>query len=139
MYAIRSYYGSGTRSWCRCLRKGWSECSGWCRITSYNVCYTKLLRTHFDGLFPTPLAENVRSVHGKLDFQFWLERKPGAWQDGLLTLGQNQLNWQQQETEHSLAMQGGDVITSYSIHYTKLYDCCHSPDERWRDCRFLCH
>ena len=25
--------------------------------------------THFDGLFPTPLAENVRSVHGKLDFQ----------------------------------------------------------------------
>lgn len=65
--------------------------------------------THFDGLFPTPLAENVRSVHGKLDFQFWLERKPGAWQDGLLTLGQNQLNWQQQETEHSLAMQGGDI------------------------------
>ena len=66
------------------------------RITSYNVCYTKLLR-----------------------------RNPGIFK-GFHVVGRNKyiVIANQQKSPISLWQQGkrNIVITSYSIHYTKLYD-----------------
>ena len=80
------------------------------RITSYNVCYTKLLRTvsmakkiekyrHIWYNYPNknkgnlPMTEQEEILKLRALFFF-----PFAW------------------------LMGGFVITSYSIHYTKLYD-----------------
>lgn len=35
-------------------------------------------QSSFGTLLPTPLADNVQSLHGQLDFQFWLARDPGT-------------------------------------------------------------
>ena len=66
------------------------------RITSYNVCYTKLLRTD---------SEDPPVV------RFDVENKPGV---------SNLLSLMHGVTGRSISEL--DVITSYSIHYTKLYD-----------------
>ena len=65
------------------------------RITSYNVCYTKLLRT---TARPKSLFAWVKI---SLAIRLW-----SSWNPCLIF--------------SSLAPQ--DVITSYSIHYTKLYE-----------------
>ena len=70
--------------------------NAFCRITSYNVCYTKLLRARRRAQFHAVLAEGERGVarcslaRGNLG--------TGRVRGRLL------------------------VITSYSIHYTKLYE-----------------
>ena len=86
-----------------------STCCGqmkwmWARITSYNVCYTKLLRPaagggrpllrrdHHDRRRHRPRGRNLRHH---------LHTRP---------------------LEHGAHAAGGGVITSYSIHYTKLYE-----------------
>ena len=63
------------------------------RITSYNVCYTKLLRFIIE--------EGVEDVHSQVEF--------------LLTQELGDLG----KKIHSGRSR---VITSYSIHYTKLYE-----------------
>ena len=62
------------------------------RITSYNVCYTKLLRTKSQGLYI------------------------GASLEGAVIEPDNQRNKIYYGRAVTL------VITSHSIHYTKLYD-----------------
>ena len=69
MYAIRSYYGPGTTSRIAARRWGGTEprAAARPRITSYNVCYTKLLRlfarrpafTRLGGYREWPLLEDV--------------------------------------------------------------------------------
>ena len=84
------------------------------RITSYNVCYTKLLRPRGDGgLNPehSGTAAPFQAVNeGVLDQGLENEaRNRGL--EGLAAYGLLQ-------GEPS----GPPVITSYSIHYTKLYE-----------------
>ena len=63
------------------------------RITSYNVCYTKLLRVTFTNKAAAEMRERVGDL-----------------------LGDN-------KKANQLTMGTFHVITSYSIHYTKLYEC----------------
>ena len=65
------------------------------RITSYNVCYTKLLR--------------IRKKGGKL-------RMDGSGFSGF------RCNREHIAYKADITAAGVRVITSYSIHYTKLYD-----------------
>ena len=76
MYAIRSYYGYAAQVSAACVRIEQAS-----RITSYNVCYTKLLRVSPRCISSVP---------------------------------SNCASHRETATE--------TVITSYSIHYTKLYE-----------------
>ena len=61
------------------------------RITSYNVCYTKLLRT----------CTRVEESEGSWYYTF---------------------EYEPLQADYVTVEKGSVVITSYSIHYTKLYD-----------------
>ena len=80
------------------------------RITSYNVCYTKLLR--------------IRKQVYELTTED-LERHP-VWEFALDEEGeegQDEATVRPYELQGTLdPAEGMFVITSYSIHYTKLYD-----------------
>ena len=88
------------------------------------------------ALLPAPLAANVQSIHGALAFQFWLERAPGQWQSALLQLGLNRLGWQQAEKNHSLELQGGELIwqrhnDGWQLRSQGLQ--LHSENQPWRN------
>ena len=112
------------------------------RITSYNVCYTKLLRGEIDrikkdGVSEAELkrtrAQLIASQVYKLDSMFGQAMEIGQAE----AVG---LSWKDVDTmrERLQAVSAADVqavankyfsddavtvvITSYSIHYTKLYD-----------------
>ena len=93
------------------------------RITSYNVCYTKLLR--YSGI---ELLEEVEGViildpiTGDSDY-YDVEDVP-TWVDHVYSadLIVEQLDDWGQYKDGFLNSIFGHVITSYSIHYTKLYD-----------------
>ena len=112
------------------------------RITSYNVCYTKLLRPNV-VLFPESDPNYVNMVvelpvgtdiTGTNEFAAKLEQDvidylkqtraliPGdsnsVVESILTTVGKGDPN--------DFSAQGS-VITSYSIHYTKLYEISHCP------------
>ena len=135
------------------------------RITSYNVCYTKLLRAAYQAALDT-LVERFEAADSARLFQAFIRDYPessllpNAWYwlgesyyvtqnyelaldafrtlldeypasrkeaDALLKLGYCQVALGQRGAgEASLRDVGrrfpGTVITSYSIHYTKLYD-----------------
>ena len=99
------------------------------RITSYNVCYTKLLREEVLRLLAGELAERL-VCEGPCGGGYGdaRERAPEAVLadvlDGLLTP-------EMAYVDYGVVIRGGAVdvvITSYSIHYTKLYEaqkrCC---------------
>ena len=71
------------------------------RITSYNVCYTKLLR----GQRWANVDVELECGSGVVPFEYSMKNKVHS------------VQW---------AM-GLDVITSYSIHYTKLYELVNYP------------
>ena len=92
-----------------------------CRITSYNVCYTKLLRLDTETrqrtviitvpdplILPPPLLANT----------FVTVSFPGRPTGNLLQLPGSALS-QRGEIWY---VTSDNVITSYSIHYTKLYE-----------------
>ena len=111
MYAIRSYYESirshqvsspsvaeslppvGRPNACNLCHL--DRTLAWTRITSYNVCYTKLLR-------PRTL-KRLLAEHGP----DWPARVLAAVREG---------------QPFAEAFRAATVITSYSIHYTKLYE-----------------
>ena len=91
------------------------------RITSYNVCYTKLLRT---GLFielPAGYEAQVRPRSG-LAFKHGVTvlNTPGTidadyrGEIGVILVNLSNTDFVVEDGER--------VITSYSIHYTKLYE-----------------
>lgn len=87
------------------------------------------------ALLPTPLAANMQSIHGSLGFQLWLERQPGQWQSALLQLGLNRLGWYQGERQHTLELQGGEIVwqrqaADWQLHSQGLQ--LHSDDQPWR-------
>ena len=93
---------------------------GLTRITSYNVCYTKLLRGLPPGDPAIPAgSERLLPVlpsppRGRLSpGGIRVDRFPGRGQQRRLLPAQG---------EGSLRYHRMCVITSYSIHYTKLYD-----------------
>lgn len=89
----------------------------------------------FGALLPTPLATNVQSIRGALSFQLWLERQPGQWQNALLQLGLNRLGWQQAEQQHSLELQGGNIVWQRQHDDWQLYSQglqLHSERQPWR-------
>ena len=81
------------------------------RITSYNVCYTKLLRFDKAGAYAIQglAAAMVRRIAGSYS---------------------NVVGLPLCEVVEALTAAGlTSVITSYSIHYTKLYDWSRSSKE----------
>ena len=98
-------------------------CSVLCfRITSYNVCYTKLLRTvNVNGtlelwdISATLLAKNGIPKPANDAFSI---SPIGIEAGSMIVVSPDQ---------KFIATSVTDVITSYSIHYTKLYD----KDARW--------
>ena len=80
------------------------------RITSYNVCYTKLLRA-------------LRSPPAGLIMEAAFTNIPAMGRHHY-PLVNFLLGWLVEAEFDNLA-KIRDVITSYSIHYTKLYDCSH--------------
>ena len=81
------------------------------RITSYNVCYTKLLRVSFISR----LSIRERFPDG------WALALPRGTRAELVQVSQISTGV---DIQLILPESGpaGSVITSYSIHYTKLYD-----------------
>ena len=73
--------------------------SSYCRITSYNVCYTKLLRSKSGSHRGLPVYRNGHAA----------DCRCGATRDAPCR------GYRARPVQ-------GPVITSYSIHYTKLYD-----------------
>ena len=84
------------------------------RITSYNVCYTKLLRKLFKNDFY--LASNYFVDMGLVTQKYKVD--VSKVDDSERSLYFNQGN----DKLHMSYGLGINVITSYSIHYTKLYD-----------------
>ena len=95
------------------------------RITSYNVCYTKLLRYPVGALVQDGYAEAVMKALVKLGATFDRHAEPD-WQQNLMWAANQALcgvigvGVPQDWATHRIAVEL--VITSYSIHYTKLYD-----------------
>ena len=108
--------------------------SGINRITSYNVCYTKLLRiavsrmaaserrsgrfslnAGFIQLLAVVFAQLVKTASNKRDYELFSE---------LLNRIKRIAAVQTRSPRESGAVESGrsPVITSYSIHYTKLYE-----------------
>ena len=95
MYAIRSYYDSHRYQKIFIFLIRYNSCTRLCRITSYNVCYTKLLRNvqlHI-GMSPFGISRWISSIGmpsapGGGDFpQTLLEKSPfPARQKGSLLL-----------------------------------------------------
>ena len=118
------------------------------RITSYNVCYTKLLRKfagvttrllpqlvhpkHVDG----PVGARVRAMAARVGGEAFLRQqrailarpdfRPGLSRIRVPTwvaVGDSDVLTPPAEAhEIFLEIANATVITSYSIHYTKLYD-----------------
>ena len=118
-----------------------------CRITSYNVCYTKLLRISEESDFLNVDGDRAAAyVAGKVgtDKVLFITNVDGLLMDGKLVpkltlaeakeirpkIGPGMEKKILASTEaldmgvkEALIANGQkDVITSYSIHYTKLYD-----------------
>ena len=128
----------------RCERLGFTAGKyGWTRITSYNVCYTKLLRLnrskekfllHYNfPPFSTGEAKAARGIsrreigHGNLAHRALKRMLPDAIPYTVRVvsdiLESNGSSSMATVCAGTLAlMDAGIVITSYSIHYTKLYD-----------------
>ena len=97
------------------------------RITSYNVCYTKLLRNagaqlwktfeetsdeEIDEIYNTNLSSTVRFVKQAVPY---LEKSKGN-----IVIVSSTASRYTLSPSQKLSVYG--VITSYSIHYTKLYE-----------------
>ena len=87
------------------------------RITSYNVCYTKLLRLLFSALI---LAAQTCFYLGTRDDGPDRRVVAGCVLTALAVLTKGPFGLAFPRIEQSLGR--NSVITSYSIHYTKLYD-----------------
>ena len=83
-----------------------------CRITSYNVCYTKLLRTLFDNNVQFQSIEFKKML---LEHELKLKALPPFTVDP-----NSQMIGVVPKELYDEAFRL--VITSYSIHYTKLYE-----------------
>ena len=84
------------------------------RITSYNVCYTKLLRASPQG--GERRGDAQRGIGNRQADGLLAEieaEQPCARRQDRGDLGQA-------DDRHAADLDGGCVITSYSIHYTKL-------------------
>ena len=105
--------------------------SNQCRITSYNVCYTKLLRLKLDsypskaletGIYPGMLLELSATGVAK-------HSTAGATDNPSVVFADKDVNDPDATVEMAYDINAGvyafqlqPVITSYSIHYTKLYE-----------------
>ena len=89
------------------------------RITSYNVCYTKLLRKEWKLIFPFNKKE-VEQDNTELsgDDVVWADWPT---KEGVVINAQGLVACKVYKTMPARRL---CVITSYSIHYTKLYERC---------------
>ena len=92
------------------------------RITSYNVCYTKLLRRKRleaeQRRKLQPLKNELKSLERQIAD---LQQRQQALEALLADSGLYETQ-RKAELKNHLADKAEVVITSYSIHYTKLYD-----------------
>ena len=82
------------------------------RITSYNVCYTKLLRTDIVKPVINPQATPIPTA----------TRDEDLMGDVINIEWPSEIKLQPRIPMPELPVAQRIVITSYSIHYTKLYD-----------------
>ena len=131
MYAIRSYYGSGGMVLGQAI-DCYFENQPLTRITSYNVCYTKLLRNYLTG---NEFNMQLRSiVEGFMQMQSELDKERrslmASWKrrqkliDGVLA-NTTEMYGALQGIAGSAALGHIDAlelprITSYNVCYTKL-------------------
>ena len=96
------------------------------RITSYNVCYTKLLRINLGA---TAIGTTVTAAPGYPE----LATKHLSDITGIEFILAGDLIEATSDTGAYVLLSG--VITSYSIHYTKLYDSimffAPAPEAAW--------
>ena len=99
------------------------------RITSYNVCYTKLLR--FVGFYVTresisrrKSSPNQGGSSARTYIALHLLTQPVILvaKDGRSSSIRTRLFQYMSSRTTAQGFSGGIVITSYSIHYTKLYE-----------------
>ena len=98
------------------------------RITSYNVCYTKLLRVVKNKVAPPfkkaefeiRYGQGISRIGEIIDLAVELEivKKSGSW----FSYGETKLGQGREAAKDIIKDNPEFVITSYSIHYTKLYD-----------------
>ena len=113
------------------------------RITSYNVCYTKLLRSLYlvIGAAGCVVAAVMasRTVKGRMMLDRWQLAVPVAGETyrhyitARLTRTMGAVLSGGTPLVEAVKISGGvmeNVITSYSIHYTKLYECGQRPGRR---------
>ena len=159
MYAIRSYYvllselsryEDAERTFSKVLKLNPGHREAWFRkgfalvqllrlneaidrITSYNVCYTKLLRNKQRFL---QMSRDICSSNAKMEVKYLIDIDPS----GILVRYNVQMEKEMtpEEAAEELYPKDSlinpvakaifegeeDVITSYSIHYTKLYELC---------------
>ena len=134
MYAIRSYYGpeQGGRSafgrhqaQVTCRRRGGFSGRHSTRITSYNVCYTKLLH----AILTNDLANAEAFVNGAGSAAVYVNASTRFTDGAQFGLGAEvAVSTQKLHARGPMGLteltsyKWVGVITSYSIHYTKLYE-----------------
>ena len=102
------------------------------RITSYNVCYTKLLRISGIGNLVATIKAAKYYELGDDDVALTVFTDSLAlYGSRLLELAAERGPYDQRQADRDLDMLRNlsvdyVVITSYSIHYTKLYDACRA-------------
>ena len=110
--------------------QGIHPCKITLRITSYNVCYTKLLRTGIDfGNAKNCVGTFYPASLIRVSVSYLASLSEAAFRSGLAEVMKTALLYapklfqiMQERREHILSRDPDLVITSYSIHYTKLYE-----------------
>ncbi|WP_159392913.1 hypothetical protein [Streptomyces cyaneogriseus] len=99
------------------------RCAGVCRITSYNVCYTKLLR---NGPGPSPTSTTRYSNAARVTASEYPTSVARASPTDPARRSASSRNASADRADNTHGTTPADgassVITSYSIHYTKLYE-----------------
>ena len=113
MYAIRSYYAPGGTFWPAGLY--------------YDVSAVE--REYFDMFFFANLKSYKGAFHMSPDYAWWYGYAEVLGHLGNIRDEAERLRAQDQvETRTNFMLLTGPVITSYSIHYTKLYDLKAQPE-----------
>ena len=119
MYAIRSYYVCDRAYIGSTIKMG--KVIDRHRITSYNVCYTKLLRVTITYTNKDTFMFKALAAYLKDDT--YIAKDGEKYLVYTNRYQMSELSKRLDSDDETMALcKKFDVITSYSIHYTKLYE-----------------